>query len=82
MLSHSPVFAGVAVQLFEFEGQAPRVHPGPTGTDSDVDRDVTIEEGASVWFGSVLRGDVCAIVIGRSSNVQDNSVIHSREGHT
>lgn len=71
------------MQLFEFEGSVPRVHPGayvaPTAT---LIGDVTIEEGASIWFGGVLRGDVCAIVIGKFSNVQDNSVIHSQEGHT
>ena len=38
--------------------------------------DVTVEAGASVWFGAVLRGDNAAIVIGAGSNVQDNCVIH------
>jgi carbonic anhydrase/acetyltransferase-like protein (isoleucine patch superfamily) len=43
--------------------------------------DVTIEDGASVWFGAVLRGDVSPIVIGRRSNIQDNTVIHGEEGY-
>ena len=38
--------------------------------------DVTVEAGASIWFGAVLRGDNSAIVIGEGSNVQDNCVIH------
>jgi carbonic anhydrase/acetyltransferase-like protein (isoleucine patch superfamily) len=38
--------------------------------------DVTIEAGASIWFGAVLRGDNSSIVIGKGSNVQDNCVIH------
>ena len=38
--------------------------------------DVTVEAGASIWFGAVLRGDNSAIVIGAGSNVQDNCVIH------
>lgn len=39
--------------------------------------DVTIEEGASVWPLSVLRGDQDNYVtLGRNSNVQDNSVLH------
>ena len=38
--------------------------------------DVTVEAGASVWFGAVLRGDNSAIVIGAGSNIQDNCVIH------
>lgn len=39
--------------------------------------DVTIAEGASVWFNAVLRGDEGRIEIGRDTNIQDNVVIHS-----
>ncbi len=42
--------------------------------------EVTIEEGASVWFGAVLRGDVDTIRIGQRSNVQDLAVIHCDPG--
>lgn len=42
--------------------------------------DVTIEEGASIWFGAVLRGDIASIVISANSNIQDNTVIHVDEG--
>src|SRR5712691_9447415 len=42
--------------------------------------DVTIEEGASIWHGAVLRGDFDAISIGRDSNVQDNVVVHVDRG--
>lgn len=38
--------------------------------------DVVIGEGSSVWFGSVVRGDVNYIRIGSYTNLQDNSVIH------
>lgn len=41
---------------------------------------VRILRNASVWFGSVLRGDNDWIVIGENSNVQDNSVIHTDVG--
>jgi len=41
--------------------------------------DVTVRSGASVWFGSVLRGDMDRIDIGERSNVQDNSTIHTDE---
>jgi carbonic anhydrase/acetyltransferase-like protein (isoleucine patch superfamily) len=40
---------------------------------------VVVEEGASVWFGAVLRGDFNRIVVGAGSSVQDNSVIHTNE---
>ena len=42
--------------------------------------DVTIDEDASVWFGAVLRGDNDPITIGRDTNIQDGSVLHSDPG--
>ena len=41
---------------------------------------VEVAEGASVWYGAVLRGDNEPIVIGPDSNVQDNVVFHTDEG--
>lgn len=38
--------------------------------------DVEIKRGASIWFGSVVRGDVHYIRIGENTNIQDNSVLH------
>merc|ERR1712063_187177 len=37
---------------------------------------VTLGEGASVWYGSVLRGDVNSIVVGSKSSIGDNCVVH------
>ena len=42
--------------------------------------DVSLGEGASVWFGATLRGDSAPIVVGAGSNVQDGSVLHADEG--
>lgn len=41
---------------------------------------VLMEEGTSVWFGTVIRGDNEKIKIGKRSNIQDNSVLHSDPG--
>jgi gamma-carbonic anhydrase len=38
--------------------------------------DVEVHENASVWYGSVLRGDENKIVVGKGSNVQDGTIIH------
>jgi carbonic anhydrase/acetyltransferase-like protein (isoleucine patch superfamily) len=69
--------------LFEFEGKRPSVAPdafvAPTAT---LIGDVTIESGASVWYGAVLRGDDAPIVIRRNANVQDLSLLHSPPGVT
>lgn len=63
---------------YEFEGKRPTVHPeafvAPTAT---LIGDVTVERGASIWYGAVLRADICAIVVREGANVQDNSVLHA-----
>ena len=65
------------MHLFEFEGKRPTVHPeafvAPTAT---LIGDVTVEKGASVWYGAVLRADICTIIVREGANVQDNSVLH------
>lgn len=38
--------------------------------------DVEISEGCSLWFNSIVRGDVMPIRIGKNSNIQDGSIIH------
>lgn len=40
---------------------------------------VTIEEGASIWYNAVVRGDSAPIVIGRRTNIQDNCTLHVDE---
>jgi carbonic anhydrase/acetyltransferase-like protein (isoleucine patch superfamily) len=42
--------------------------------------DVELGAGASIWYGSVLRGDVGKIRIGAETNIQDLSVIHVDSG--
>ena len=44
--------------------------------------DVTVRDGASVWYGAVLRGDANAIDVGAFSNVQDRAVITANGGHS
>ena len=38
--------------------------------------DVKLGDEASVWFNTVIRGDVHHIRIGARSNIQDNTVVH------
>src|SRR5713101_198223 len=69
--------------LFSFEGLAPQVHEGafvaPTAT---LVGDVIVEEGASIWYGAVIRADYAPVIIRRGANVQDNAVIHGPPGLT
>ena len=41
---------------------------------------VVLEKGASVWFNVVIRGDNDPIVIGKNSNIQDGSILHTDIG--
>lgn len=38
--------------------------------------DVTLLEGANIWCGACVRGDIAPVVIGKNTNVQDNATIH------
>jgi carbonic anhydrase/acetyltransferase-like protein (isoleucine patch superfamily) len=42
---------------------------------------VKLEKNASVWWGSVLRGDNEPITVGEGSNVQDSCVLHADPGY-
>lgn len=67
--------------IYSFEGKTPVVHPSawiaPTAT---LIGDVTVEAGASVWYGVVIRADFGPVVIREGANVQDNTVIHVQQG--
>ncbi|HKQ71659.1 MAG TPA: gamma carbonic anhydrase family protein [Polyangiaceae bacterium] len=41
---------------------------------------VTLGDESSVWFGTVLRGDVGTITVGRRTNLQDLVVVHMTSG--
>ena len=64
-----------------FRGILPKIADGVFIADTArVIGDVEIAADASVWFGSVLRGDVGAIRIGARSNIQDLSMLHMSFG--
>ncbi|MEX0271698.1 gamma carbonic anhydrase family protein [Leptolyngbyaceae cyanobacterium UHCC 1019] len=41
---------------------------------------VTVGQGASIWYGAIIRADVEEIRIGASSNIQDGAVLHGDPG--
>jgi carbonic anhydrase/acetyltransferase-like protein (isoleucine patch superfamily) len=64
--------------LYEYEGIRPTIAPDAfVAATATIIGDVTIEAGASIWYGAVLRGDDGAIVIRERANVQDGTVIHT-----
>ena len=63
--------------MHSFKDISPKVHETAFIADGAVViGDVEIGEEASVWFGSVLRGDVNYIRIGARTNIQDMTMIH------
>ena len=64
-----------------FRGIQPQIHPTAFIADnSQVIGDVHVGEQSSIWFGTVVRGDMFYIRIGDRTNVQDNCVLHTRTG--
>ena len=56
---------------------SPTIDPDAfVATGAQIMGDVTIKKDASVWYNSVLRGDINKIVIGERSNIQDGCIIH------
>ena len=68
--------------LYALDGQAPEIDKGAgfVAPDAALIGRVRLAAGASVWFGSVLRGDMEWITIGENSNIQDGSVLHTDAG--
>ncbi len=70
--------------IMEFRGVRPKVAPGAfVAPTASIIGDVEVEEGASIWFGAVLRGDFGRIYVGKNTSIQDNVVVHTMaEGET
>jgi carbonic anhydrase/acetyltransferase-like protein (isoleucine patch superfamily) len=67
--------------IHEFAGRSPRIAATAFVAESaDIIGDVEIGENASIWFQSVLRGDIEPIRIGANSNIQDGSIVHTMRG--
>lgn len=63
--------------LKSFRGKAPQIHETVfIAEDATIIGDVNIGAGSSVWYNSVVRGDVNYIRIGERTNIQDGSIIH------
>jgi carbonic anhydrase/acetyltransferase-like protein (isoleucine patch superfamily) len=70
------------VDIFRaFQGTWPKVAEGVFVADTArVIGDVELGEDVSIWYGSVLRGDVGSIRVGARSNIQDLSMLQMSSG--
>ncbi len=64
--------------IYTLDGRQPDIAEGVfVAPDAAVIGDVTLHSQASVWFNAVLRGDIERITVGRGSNIQDGTVLHT-----
>ena len=67
--------------IYSLDGKQPELAEGAWVADSaQVMGAVSLGANASVWFGTVIRGDTETIHIGEGSNIQDCSVLHADVG--
>lgn len=63
--------------ISKYKGKNPVISPTAyIADDAVITGDVTIGEFSSIWFKTVIRGDVAPVHIGKNSNVQDLSLLH------
>jgi carbonic anhydrase/acetyltransferase-like protein (isoleucine patch superfamily) len=68
--------------ILPFEGKTPvigkDVFIAPTAV---IVGDVVIGDRSSIWFGTIIRGDLAPIRIGSETNIQDNCTVHVDEDY-
>lgn len=58
-----------------------QIHPSVfVAPNATLTGDIQIGAGSSIWFGTVIRADRDAVVIGEGTNIQDNCVVHEDPG--
>jgi carbonic anhydrase/acetyltransferase-like protein (isoleucine patch superfamily) len=63
--------------IYPYKGRKPNIDPTVFIADGAVvTGDVTIGERSTIWFNTVIRGDVSPTIIGKRVNIQDLSMLH------
>lgn len=63
--------------IYPIKGKEPNIDKSAYIADYvTITGDVTIGKESSVWFNTVIRGDVDSTIIGNRVNIQDNCVLH------
>lgn len=66
--------------LYSFDNKEPVIAKNAFIADTAcIIGDVSIGEGSSIWFNTVIRADRAKITIGKNCSIQDNVVVHSDE---
>ena len=65
--------------IHAYRGRMPKLHPSVfAAASAEIIGDVSIGKDSSVWFNTVIRGDVNYIRIGERTNIQDGCLLHVR----
>jgi len=63
--------------FYPYKGKEPLIADSAfIADDVVITGDVTVGEQTSIWFHTVIRGDVSPTIIGNRVNIQDNCVLH------
>jgi carbonic anhydrase/acetyltransferase-like protein (isoleucine patch superfamily) len=69
--------------IHHYKGISPTLHPSVfVAKDAVIVGDVTIDEDSSIWFKTVIRGDVAPTRIGKRVSIQDLSMLHQSPNNT
>jgi len=68
--------------IVAYEGKTPKIGNNVfIAPNATLIGDVTVGDNASIWYGTVIRGDMEPITIGRNTNIQDNCTVHTDYGY-
>ena len=63
--------------IYPYKDKIPVIHPSVFIADyTTITGDVTIGAESSIWFNTVIRGDVSSVTIGQNVSIQDLSCLH------
>lgn len=69
--------------IYPYKDKFPQIDPSVFIADyTTISGDVTIGADSSVWFNTVIRGDVSPTIIGNKVNIQDLCMLHQSPGKT
>ena len=69
--------------IIDFDNQSPKIASNVfVAPNATIIGDVKIAEDCSVFFNAVLRGDILPIIIGKGTNIQEHSMIHTTHGRS
>lgn len=70
----------IFLRIYNFKDKQPFIASNVFIADNVViTGEVIIGEHTSIWFNTVIRGDVAPVIIGNRVNIQDNSVLHQSD---